>query len=148
MRYLLLLALALCVNSRANSQEKTDFVYFGTKVELSKKLLNAYSVDHLQQLEDSNPDLLLYLNYFVDHSYELMDRQSFQKPLANISALTLSKKFDQKFNLPNEFEILKYDLILKPEAQYFEIDSKRMVMVKPQKLFIDNFNQYKNKLKN
>lgn len=146
MRYLLLLALSVCICITVNGQEKSSFVYHGTKIELSKKMLNAYSLEHLQKMEDANPDLLLYLNYFVDHSYELMDRSTFQKPLSNVSELGLSKKFEQKYELQNDFEILKYNLILKEEAQYFEIDAKQMVHVLPQKTVMANFNEYKNTL--
>lgn len=147
-RLLFLLSFIVFITNHLKAQTE-NFSYHGKTVVLNEKIINHFGNDYTQQLKDNNPDLLFYLNYFVENAYSIEDvnikiNDSEVKDLSNVAKS--SKSMAPQFNPANHnsFNILAYEIQLIENQQVFKIGAgTEAIIVKSKEMFLDKFNTYR-----
>jgi hypothetical protein len=145
---LLLLLVIAFFNSHLLAQNES-FSYHGKTVFLNEKVINHFGNDYTQQLKDNNPDLLFYLNYFVENAYSIEDvnikiNDSEVKDLSNAakSSKSMAPQFDPANH--NSFNILAFEIQLTENQQVFKTGvGAEAIIVKSKKMFLDKYNTYR-----
>lgn len=141
-----LLFLLLFLSSISFGQERS-FKYHSKEIQFSKEFLVFYDDAYVSQMSISNPELLIYLNYYSTNVYLLVDmkEKATSGDFPNIETL---KKTDLRetvllSNL-NGFNIFLYDIQLKDHRQYFIVENTNFALcIKSKEEFMNEFNQYK-----
>jgi hypothetical protein len=150
--FLFFILILLFGNASFSQSEK--FNYNGNSIELDKKLIKHYGLEYISVLKINDPDLLLYLNYFVANAYVIEDIgiKISDIEIQNINSLNISEKSKASaFNSSDytSFNILAYNIQLKPEQQVFKINSgSNAIVVFSKQYFLDKYNAYRNAILN
>lgn len=138
--------LLLFLSSISFGQEKS-FKYNSKEIQFSKEFLFFYDDAYVSQMNNSNPELLIYLNYYSTNVYLFIDmkEKSTSGDFPNIETL---KKTEFRENVSstnlNGFNIFLYDIQLKEQRQYFILDNTNLALcIKSKEEFMNEFNQYK-----
>ena len=117
------------------------------------RLTEAFGKDQVQFLEQNNPDLIQYYNFYLDNAFTLVQHQP-EKIAGIISSCTLLTLINSELNLDKpdmskgtkSINILKYKYLLsydKPSS--YRIDDSGIVIVFfPAKVITENYNKAKN----
>lgn len=126
------------------------FIYNGHSIELDKRVIEHYGLEYVTELKTNNPDLLLYLNYFVENAYRIEDigEKAFNPEIQSIASLGKSEKSKAPAFNPSDlssFNILAYIIQLTSEQQVFKVgsDSKAIIVLSKQ-YFLEKYNAYRN----
>jgi hypothetical protein len=153
MRFLFFSFLFLFIANTAFAQSST-FSYNGHLIELDKRVVEHYGQEYITSLKESNPDLLLYLNYFVINGYRLEDigmkTSEYKIPLVkDLSRSEKSKAPAFNPSEPSGFNILSYNIHLTSEQQVYLTGNGSLAIIIPAKQsFLEKYNAYRNPLLN
>ena len=152
-KILVTVCLTLVLSSSLFGQTE-KFNYNGHNISINDKLYNHYGSNYILWLKTNNPDNLLYLNYYIENGYSIIDidGKANDNSIANISSLSyIEKSLAAPFN-PNEiesFNILAFNILPTDNQQVYKIfNSTLAVIVLPKNKLIENFNIYRNSLLN
>lgn len=115
-----------------------------------QRIIDAYGTTYTNKLIAQSPQRIAYLNYFLDHSYVIVERASFAgEKMAKVSTVDLNNKHTGLTTRPNfdvnSFNVLQYNFKRnrKIKTQY-RIDNTNKVLVFYSEEEITNaFNQSK-----
>ena len=105
---------------------------------IDSRLLDVYSKDYLQQLQTDNPDLLLYLTYFLDNSFYISElppkKEKFYTTVPGVN--------------PNNFNVLNLKLERDQyKRKYYQLgNSDKLLIFYSNQEFAKKFNEWKEKL--
>ncbi len=125
-------------------------LYSQVQVKPDSRLYQCFSEEYLKNLETSNPKLIAYYNFYLDHSYFISTGKSEKKVDGN-SIFSVkykeqaNKYFDEDIKVfsTQKFNPLKYDFkIEKNLYSHYLIDDKTVLIFYPMKRFMKEYKKY------
>jgi hypothetical protein len=132
--------------------QTNSFIYNKETIPLNSKIVEHYSNEFIQNLKENNVDLLLYLNYYVEFSYELKDislksKENSYKKVSDLIRLEKSLAPEYVKTNFNSFNILAYDLSLQNSQQVILAESGSYAfIIKSKEKFMIQFNEFRSQL--
>ena len=117
------------------------------------RIIVAYGDQYVSELVKNNPQRIEYLNYFLDHSYEIItSTKNAGDKYSLISEFLKKPKYNNNVNYSldlNHFNVLMYNLPRdKKLKKVYRIDNTDLLIVMfSEEFFVENYNNLKNKNK-
>ena len=115
-----------------------------------QRIIDVYGTTYTNKLVAQNPDRIAYLNYFLDHSYEIVERASFVgEKMAKVSTVDLNNKHTALTSRPNfdvnSFNVLQYNFKRnrKIKTQYRIDNTNKVIVFYSEEEITNAFNQSK-----
>ena len=117
------------------------------------RIIVAYGDQYVSDLVKNNPQRIEYLNYFLDHSYEIItSTKNADDKYSLLSEFLKKLKHNNNVNYSldlNHFNVLMYNLPRdKKLKKVYRIDNTDLLIVMfSEEFFVENYNNFKNKNK-
>ncbi|MFL2570355.1 MAG: hypothetical protein ACJ0QL_00570 [Parvicellaceae bacterium] len=117
------------------------------------RIIVAYGYQYVSELVKNNPQRIEYLNYFLDHSYEIItSTKNADDKYSLLSEFLKKPKYNNNVNYSldlNHFNVLMYNLPRdKKLKKVYRIDNTDLLIVMfSEEFFVENYNNFKNKNK-
>lgn len=134
--------------------QKDTLVINSIKISINDKIFSHFGATYVNNLKENNPDLLLYLNFYVEHSYVIKNigEKAKEYQANEISKHYIKSKKMSEVQVENNssdfnvayFNPFSYNIKLLDEKQVFPIGSDGFALVFYSKAeFIEMFNSYR-----
>ncbi|MEI7594262.1 MAG: hypothetical protein WCK02_00840 [Bacteroidota bacterium] len=134
------------------NSERKSFIYNNTAITFSEKILTIYDQTYIENLRNNDPDLLLYLNYFSENSFRIIDidekiNDPLMKSIQDYTKVDKSKASPYNPKDLSSFNILAYNISLSENNQYIRTGNNSFVIeVLTKGEFLKKFNTYKEQI--
>ena len=115
-----------------------------------QRIIDAYGTEHTNKLVTQAPERISYLNYFLDHSYVIVERaSSLGEKIAKVSSVDLRNKSNTLITRPNfdvnNFNVLQYNFKRnrKIKTQYRVDNTNKVIIFYSEEEIAEAFNQSK-----
>jgi len=145
MRYLKLTSVIVLLLSLTNSLNAQN-----SSIIPDQRIIDAYGTEHTNKLVTQAPERIAYLNYFLDHSYVIVERaSSIGEKIAKVSSVDLRNKSNTLITRPNfdvnNFNVLQYNFKRnrKIKTQYRVDNTNKVIIFYSEEEIAEAFNQSK-----